>query len=83
MKRDYQTSIYELLRDLPNDLRHRVLGNYEIPGKSQNFTELFFSADSHSQNFVSNCKKLQKNRNGTLPVVLYFTLEMVFVLNIL
>ena len=31
--------IYELPHKLPNDLRLRILGNYEISGKSQNFIE--------------------------------------------
>ena len=32
--------IYELLHELPNDLRLRILENQEITGKSQNFIEL-------------------------------------------
>ena len=31
--------ICELPHELPNDLRLRILGNYEISGKSQNFIE--------------------------------------------
>ena len=32
--------VYKLPHELPNDLRHRILGNYESSGKSQNFIEL-------------------------------------------
>ena len=32
--------IYELPHELPNDLRLRILGNYDKSGKSQNFIEL-------------------------------------------
>ena len=32
--------IYELPHELPNDLRLRILGIFEISGKSQNFIEL-------------------------------------------
>ena len=32
--------IYELLRDLPNDLRLRILGNYDTSGKPQNIIKL-------------------------------------------
>ena len=33
-------SIYDLPRELPNDLRLRILRNYERSGKSQNFIKL-------------------------------------------
>ena len=33
----YKHGIYELPRDLPNDLRLRILGNYEISGMCINF----------------------------------------------
>ena len=36
--------------ELPIDLRLRILGNQEIPGKSQNFLELKPSAESSSEN---------------------------------
>ena len=36
--------MYELLHDLPNDFRLRMLGNEEISGKPQNFIELLPSA---------------------------------------
>ena len=35
----YKHGIYDLPHELPNDLRLRTLGNWEISGKSQNFTE--------------------------------------------
>ena len=31
--------IYKLPHELPNNLRLRILGNYKISGKSQNFIE--------------------------------------------
>ena len=40
--------IYELPHELPNDLTLRILGNLEISGKSQNFTELWPTAQSSS-----------------------------------
>ena len=50
--------IYELSHELPND-------NLEIPGKSQNFIELYPSAQSsfQNENFVNTSKKLPRNRN--------------------
>ena len=35
----YKHGIYELPQKLPNDLRLRTLGNYEILGKCQHFIE--------------------------------------------
>ena len=32
--------VYEMLHELPNDLRLSILGNMEISGKSQNLLEL-------------------------------------------
>ena len=32
----YNDGIYELLHELPNDLRLKILGNQEISGKFQN-----------------------------------------------
>ena len=56
--------MYELPHELPNDLRLRILGNYEISGKSQNFIELLPSdSSSRNENFVSTGKNLLKNRN--------------------
>ena len=48
---------YELPRELPNDLRFKILGNEEISGNSQNFTEC------QNENFAKTSKKLLKNRN--------------------
>ena len=55
-------------QELPNDLRLRILGNWEISGKSQNFIELLPSAQSSSRNesFVSTSKNSLKNRKLTL-----------------
>ena len=57
----------------------------EISGKSQNFIELFPSAQSsfRNENFVNISKKLLKNRNWTFPVVGYFTRKLEFASNIL
>ena len=56
--------IYKLPHELLNELRLRTLGNQEISRKSQNFIELYPSAQSSSQNenCVSTRKKLLKNR---------------------
>ena len=35
----YKNGIYELPHELPDDLRLRILGNYEISGKCLNFIE--------------------------------------------
>ena len=59
------TGTYELLHELPNDLRLRILRNQEISKKSQNFIELLSSA----QNFASTSKNPPKNRNWTSPAV--------------
>ena len=43
VKRDaiitYKHGIYELPHELRNDLRLRILGNYEVSGKCPNFIE--------------------------------------------
>ena len=49
--------IYELLYELPNDSRHRILGNSEISGKFQHFIELLLSC------CLTVCRNLLKNRN--------------------
>ena len=56
-----------------NGLRHRILGNYEISRKSQNFIELLPSAQSSCRirflpKFVSSSKNPLKNENWTFPV---------------
>ena len=58
-------SIYELHHKLPNNLKHRILGNEEISGKPQNFIEWLPSAHSSCQNedYDNFNKKLLKNRN--------------------
>ena len=42
-------SMYELPYEFPNDLRLRILGNWEIRAKSQNFIKLLSSAHSFSE----------------------------------
>ena len=76
---------YELPRKLPNNLKLRILGNYEISEKSQSFIEFLPTAQSsfQNENFVSSSKNLLKNRNWTLPVMHYFTWKLVFVSSIL
>ena len=57
--------MYDLPRELPNDLGTRVLGNQEISGNSQNFIELLSSAQYsfRDENFVSTSKDIVENRN--------------------
>ena len=57
--------IYELLNELPNDLRLRTLRNQERTLKPQKINELFPSAQSSPQNknFVDTIKKLLNNTN--------------------
>ena len=51
--------------ELPNDLKHRILGNQEIARKSENLIELQPTAQPSSvnKNLVNTSKKLLKNRN--------------------
>ena len=42
----YKHGIYELPHEFPNDLRYRILENYEISGKCLNFIEWYPSAQS-------------------------------------
>ena len=72
--------IYELPHKLPNIIRLKILGNWEISGKSQSFIELQPSAQlpSKIESFINTSKKLLKNRNWTLPVVPYFTRKLEF-----
>ena len=53
----------ELLHELPNNVRHKMLGNQEMLRRSQIFIELWPSSQSSSENenFVNTCKKLFKN----------------------
>ena len=48
-------TIYELPKELPNDLRLKILGNEEVSAKSQNFIDLWPSAQrcSRNDNFVN------------------------------
>ena len=65
----------ELSHELPNDLILKILGNQEIPGKSQEFIELLPNAQPSSQNenIASANKNLLKKRKLTFIVVPYFT----------
>ena len=60
----YQNGIYELPSELPNDLKVRILGDYEKSGKCLDFIELQSSAQSPWKNgyFVNTSKILFKNR---------------------
>ena len=66
--------IYKLSHKLSNNLRLRILGNWEKSGNFQNFKELYPSAQSSSQNetFVNTSKKILKNKNWTFPLKRYF-----------
>ena len=81
----YKHGIYELPHELPNDLRLRILGNYEISGNSLNFIEWWPKAQSLHQNesFVNTRRRLVKNRNQTFLVVRYVTWKLELVSDIL
>ena len=75
--------IYEFHYELSNNLRLRIIGNYEISRKSQNFIELKPSAQSFSKNknfviLANNCWKIEID---FFPVVHYFTEKLKFVSN--
>ena len=59
----YKHGIYELPHELPNDLRLRKLGNYEILGECLNCIECPPSGKTPCQNnnFVTSSKKVTKN----------------------
>ena len=61
----YKHGIYKLPHELPNDIRLRILGSYEISGKCLNFIELQPSVQSSCQNkhFVNTSKRVPKNSN--------------------
>ena len=77
MKSSTKNIRYELSHELPNDLRLRILGNFEIMGKTQKWMEAEYSAQSHLQkkNFGTSGQKLHKNRYQSFsacPVLLNF-----------
>ena len=59
------TVVYKLPHELPIDSRLRILGYYEIPGKSQDFIESLPNGQPSSQNenSFSTSKNLLKKRN--------------------
>ena len=80
--------VYELPRELPNDLRLRILRNKEISGKSQIWMKRCLirpSAQSPLQklNFGSSSQKTRKSRYQTCLVLSSFTGFFYFVPNIL
>ena len=81
----YCTWHWEYPHELPNNLKLRILGNYEISRKLQIFLQLYLSAQSFpkNENFVNASKKLQRNRNLTFPILCFFTLKLEFVSNVL
>ena len=62
MKGSTLKSNKDCIYELPNDLKHRILEDYEISGRSQNFIELYLSVkpDSQNENFVNINKKMLK-----------------------
>ena len=81
-----------LSRELPNNLRLRILGIQKILQNlhriihriiqlCQIFIELLPSLQSPSRNFVNTSKNLLKNRNWTFIVLRYFTWKLELVLN--
>ena len=81
----YKHGIYEMLHELPIDLRLRILGYLEISGKCLNFIEWYTSVQSSCQfeNFINPSKKTLKNRKLTFLVVRYFSWELECVSSIL
>ena len=81
----YKHGIYEMLHELPIDLRLRILGYLEISGKCLNFIEWYTNVQSSCQfeNFINPSKKTLKNRKLTFPVVRYFSWELECVSSIL
>ena len=75
-------AIYELPHKLPNDLRLGIVGNYDISGKSQNFIELYPSAQSSSKNesFLNTSKSTWKIEIELFP---WCPISSQFVSNIL
>ena len=62
MKGSTLKSNKDCIYELPNDLKHRILEDHEISGRSQNFIELYLSVkpDSQNENFVNINKKMLK-----------------------
>ena len=77
--------VYELLHELPNNLRLRILENREILGKSPIWVETWPSAQSPFQklNFGSSSHKTRKSRYQTLLALSSFTGFHYFLPNIL
>ena len=61
----HKHGIYDLPQEFPNNIRLRILGNYEISGNCLNFIEWLPSFQFPCQNgrFVNTRRKLLKNRN--------------------
>ena len=76
--------VHELPHDLPNSLRLRILGNYEILEKFQIWVETQPSVQSSFQklNFDSNCQKTRKIREQIFEALSnlldFFTLCQIF-----
>ena len=64
----YTHGIYDLPHELPNDLRFRIVENYEISGKCLNPSA---QSPCQTESFVNTSRKLLKNRNETYPAVRY------------
>ena len=74
-----------LPRELPNDLRLRILGNYEILEKCQIWVEMQPSAQSSFEklNVDNTCQKTGKIRYYIFEILPNFTVSLYFVPNIL
>ena len=79
------SSIANLVYELPNNLRLRILGNKEILAKSQIWVETQPSTQSPFQklNFASSSQKTRKSRYQTFLVLSNFTEFLYLVSNIL
>ena len=77
--------IYNFYQELPNILRLRILGKWNMLRRSQIFIDLDSSAQSSikNENFVHRSEKLFKNWSLTFLVEHYFTLGLKFVSYIL
>ena len=84
VKRYLISSITNLVHELPNDLRLRILGNQEILEKCQMWVETQPSAQSPFQklNIDNSCKK-HANLDATIEALSNFTVFLYFVPNIL
>ena len=71
--------VYELPHELPNELRHRILGNKEILGKCQIWVQTSAQSPFQKLNFGNSIQKTLKSRYQTFIVLPSFTGFLYFV----